>query len=82
MPYGGRPMCACGDLRCHTLIHCHHCGTQFKPFVTISLAEIVKRKLNYRPTSALAWYAALYERQLQSLGIKPEWQSYFTANQG
>ena len=45
--HDNRDMCSCGDLRCHQLIHCHKCGTEFKLFKSISIAGIIKRKLNY-----------------------------------
>jgi len=76
--HDNRDMCSCGDLRCHQLIHCHKCGTEFKLFKSISIAGIIKRKLNYfNALTTIRYYAAIYERQLKDLKIKPDWGNYF-----
>lgn len=73
-----RKVCSCGELQCHSILHCHKCGTEFKPMAFVSVADSVRMKLNFnKRDNTLSWFAALYERSLKSLEIKPEWNTYF-----
>lgn len=64
--YNNIGMCSCGDLQCHGILKCHHCGTEFKPFPEMSLAQVIKRKMNFKDFDyCVRLYSILFSSQFK-----------------